>query len=100
MKRTLLIGLLGGGFLAAQAMAADEPTGERLFRHLDSDNNGAVSEQEYVMAAENRARRIFKRIDKDGNGQISPQEYQAAGKKLKQFIDDRREQREATDNSN
>ena len=100
MKRMIAWFLLGSCLMTTQAMASGEATSERLFKRLDSDNNGVVSEQEYVASAEQRARRTFKRLDSNNDGQLSQQEYEAAIKKLKQIIEERRQQRQAPDNSN
>lgn len=100
MTRNTLILLLCCGAMSAPALATDEASGDRLFKRLDSDNNGVVSEQEYLSSAEQRARRAFKRLDSNGDGQISQSEYDTAVRKIKEYIEKRRQQRLTPNNSN
>ncbi|MEJ2687640.1 MAG: hypothetical protein P8124_10615 [Gammaproteobacteria bacterium] len=100
MKGAILIFLLGSGLISTQVLASGNAAAERLYKRLDTDNNGTVSEQEYVASAEQRARRAFKRLDSNGDGQLSEQEYDAAIQKMKQFFEQRRQQRLSPDNTN
>jgi len=101
MKRVILMFLLGSGLVSTSALASGNAAADRLYKRLDTDHNGTVSEQEYVASAEQRARRAFKRLDNNGDGQLSQQEYDAAIEKMKQFLEQRRQQRSTTpDNTN
>jgi len=88
MKWTMV---LCGTLLAMPVMAEETPAAENMFKMFDTDNNGVVSEQEYVTAAAERARRNFKRVDANNDGQLTTDEVNNAGKRVRKAIEERRQ---------
>jgi len=81
------IALLAVGSCAAAALwagKADKPTGkgppspEAIFKRLDADGDGRVTEAEYVSRTrwpEAKARAIWRASDADGDGKVTELEY-------------------------
>lgn len=62
--------------------AAKPPDSSRIFIRIDADQDGVVTEQEYVAHSifkddTEKARTMFKRADKDGNGKMTKDELAA-----------------------
>jgi Ca2+-binding EF-hand superfamily protein len=80
------------GFISLQAAdekKADKPkvSKEEQFKKMDSNNDGSVSEDEFVAVRGKKdpakAKEMFKKLDKNGDGKLSLEEFSAAGGKKK-----------------
>jgi Ca2+-binding EF-hand superfamily protein len=72
---------------AGTALRADDQAkgAEAVFKTLDADGNGALSEAEYIGKkqgeAANKAKEQFKKLDKDANGSLSLEEFKIGREK-------------------
>lgn len=87
--------------LASTAAMANDETGEAVEEHdwfarIDSNNDGFISESEFVANAiqrtEERATSAFARMDEDGNGEISADDFNAMIEKRGEWTTERRQE--------
>ncbi|MFZ2468506.1 EF-hand domain-containing protein [Parvibaculum sedimenti] len=89
LRAELIVGVaaIALGLLLPFAVQADNSVGrdaarEARFKAADTNGDGAISHDEFIVEAQKRAAERaeirFKRIDTDGNGKVTKAEYDAA----------------------
>ena len=75
----LVVAAWGTGAPKAPAKPSDPDAGyKRIFRRMDADGDGAVTEREYVSRTrwpEDKARKIWRASDANGDGKVTEAEY-------------------------
>ena len=75
--------LIGTAWVTGEPKASAKPSDsnaayKRIFRRLDADNDGAVTEREYISRTRwpaDKARMIWRASDGDGDGKVTEAEY-------------------------
>jgi len=80
--------MFGSMSLAAAADQKDQNRDpEAVFKRLDADKDGFLSEKEFLAKREGdaatKAKEVFARLDKDKDGKVTLEEFKARGKKAK-----------------
>lgn len=95
MKQSVLVIILAVVAILQPAKAEEEQGEGRLggimFEITDADGDGMISREEYIEAAVRRAERSFERLDSNSDRYISKEEAEEAGRKLREFLQKRRE---------
>ena len=86
---TVLAVVFGLSTATYAADKADKPARdpEAAFKMRDKDNDGSLTEAEFVGKAEGdkatKAKELFTKLDKDKDGKVTLEEFKARGKKAK-----------------
>lgn len=74
MRFKAIVTGLGLVLLCSQSLAAPDGKGRgKIFKHLDTDSDGFISQEEFKLPKDRR----FKHVDTDEDGSISLQEFEA-----------------------
>ena len=109
MRKYLLFTLCA--LLASYTALAESPSqpkakgehhrGQLMFDRMDTDNDGNITMEEHEQGLERmlaKRRAHFATMDKDGNGLVSKAEAMAAKAEMKEWVQEKRQQKESCPN--
>lgn len=82
MKKMVMFGVaaVALSLMASPVMAEGAKRGDRMFNHIDANNDGVVSEEEFNAIHEKR----FDALDADDSGSVTKEEIQAHHAKMRE----------------